>query len=167
MFEWLNIERALTIGKISVREACILKAWRWSPSTSYGNLYILFYIYKSWVLTYNSFYCISLKCIHPEHVTAFHVDHLQCQIDLHVLFFFVSVAGLQCIAILFPLNILNSNYLEFALCTSTTQLYTAFCICLLYRFIIIFCFIFKAFVLIKQLIYAWTFVLFYKSAKCF
>lgn len=96
----------------------------------------------------------SLKCIHPEHVTAFHVDHLQCQIDLHVLFFFVSVAGLQCIAILFPLNILNSNYLEFALCTSTTQLYTAFCICLLYRFIIIFCFIFKAFVLIKQLIYA-------------
>lgn len=93
--------------------------------------------------------------------------HLQCQIDLHVLFFFVSVAGLQCIAILFPLNILNSNYLEFALCTSTTQLYTAFCICLLYRFIIIFCFIFKAFVLIKQLIYAWTFVLFYKSAKSF
>lgn len=122
-----------------------------------------FYIYKSWVLTYNSFYCISLKCIHPEHVTAFHVDHLQCQIDLHVLFFFVSVAGLQCIAILFPLNILNSNYLEFALCTSTTQLYTAFCICLLYRFIIIFCFIFKAFVLIKQLIYAWTFFFYFTN----
>lgn len=133
----------------------------------FWKLVHFFYIYKSWVLTYNSFYCINLKCIHPEHVTAFHVDHLQCQIDLHVLFFFVSVAGLQCIAILFPLNILNSNYLEFALCTSTTQLYTAFCICLLYRFIIIFCFIFKAFVLIKQLIYAWTFVLFYKSAKCF
>lgn len=149
MFEWLNIKRALTIGKISVREA-------------YIESMMMVTFYKFWKLVHFILYLqilstniqFSLKCIHPEHVTAFHVDHLQCQIDLHVLFFFVSVAGLQCIAILFPLNILNSNYLEFALCTSTTQLYTAFCICLLYRFIIIFCFIFKAFVLIKQLIYA-------------
>lgn len=126
-----------------------------------------FYIYKSYVLTYNSFYCISVKCIHPEHVTAFHVDHLQYKIDLHILIFFVSVAGLQCIAILFPLNIHNILSLHCVL-ASTTQLYTAFCICLLYRsIIIIFCFIFKAFFLIMQLRYAWTFVLFYKPAKCF
>lgn len=73
-----------------------------------------FYIYKSYVLTCNSFYCVSVKCIHPEHVTAFHVDHLQYKIDLHNFLCFCSRTTVYSNLVSFE----YSQHLEFALCTS-------------------------------------------------